>query len=343
LKGVYLALSARLIVNLESLNMAESVGNITKHRRAPVVMETGQGYRIVYVPVISGMSLAHHYQHILARAAYERGLQVTRMSLEGYFLKFANDDIIRNYYPEVEDKVNKSDLCGTEKTIVEADVVADIGGFLYTNGPVKRTSRFSFSYMMPALDAINATAVQPQLHVRYTPKPERREQALIYVDNASAVYTMSFILEASEVSILNVCKALGQEPFDLGTEERVKRVEAALEALIAMLGNMVFGAKRSRSLPQWKVESVVAVASTGITPFTPSPGHSRSYLADTVKRLEAQLDMINGMEAEVHYYDATGKLESPEKAKVTVTDHSSLEEVLKAAGSWVLGKLKQQS
>ena len=335
--GVYLALSARLLVNLESLNMAESVGNVTKHRKAPVTFRADDGsYRVVYVPAISGMSLAHHYQVLLARAAKNAGLPVSDISLQGYFLKYANDDIIKNYYPNVRGKVgrNKSP-CENERVIVSEDVVADVGGFLYTDGVVKRTSRFSFSYMMPALDSLKAAAVYPQLHVRYTPKPEQREQALIYVDNASALYTVSYVLEASEVSVLNVCRAMGQKPDDLGPKTRAERVRAAIEALVAMLGNMAFGAKRSRSLPHWRVESIVVAASKGIAPFVPSPGHSKSYLAETLQRLKDQKNVIKGMEAEIHYYvseDLEGDAEGAVK-------HSTPEAAIKAAGEWLLGKL----
>ena len=81
MSGAYLSLSARLLINLESLNMAESVGNVTKHRRAPVVVDGEGGYRLVYVPVVSGMSLAHHYQRLLATAASRSGINVSRMSL----------------------------------------------------------------------------------------------------------------------------------------------------------------------------------------------------------------------------------------------------------------------
>ncbi len=336
--GVYLALSARLLVNLESLNMAESVGNVTKHRRAPVVFEAEDGsYRIVYVPVVSGMSLAHHYQRLLAEAAYKAGLPVSAMSLEGYFMKYASDDIIKSYYPEVRGKVGKGKSpCENERVIVSSDTVADVGGFLYTDGVVKRTSRFSFSYMMPALDALKATGIYPQIHVRYTPEARAEEQALIYVDNASALYTLSFILEASEVSKLNVCRALRQKPDDLGADERVKRVKAAVEALVAMIGNMAFGAKRSRSLPHWKVQSLVVTVSRSIAPFTPNPGHSRSYLSETVKRLESQRSVIDGMEAEVHYY-ASEKLEGEARG---ATAHSTPEEAIKAAADWVVARLK---
>jgi len=337
-EGVFLAVSLRAIVNMESLNMAESVGNVTKHRRAPVVFQDEDGsYRVVYVPVVSGMSLAHHYQLHLARAASRAGLPVAGIHLEGYFLKYASDDIIRNYYPEVSGLVDKKKgPCHNERVIVERDIVADVGGFLYTDGLVKRTSRFSFGYMVPALDAIGATAVYPQLHVRYTPEARGEgDQALIYVDAGSALYTLSYILDAGEVSRLGTCRAMRQEPSDLGAGERARRVRAAVEALVAMLGNMAFGAKRSRVLPHWRIQSLVAVASSGIAPFVPSPGHSRGYLRETLERLRAQRRAVKGLEAAVHYFDAEGLGEAE-----GATRHSTPEDAIVAAASWVLERLE---
>lgn len=330
--GVYLALAARVRINLESLNMAESVGNVTKHRKAPVIVESGGAYRLVYVPVVSGMSLSHHYQLLLARAAKARGLPVTAMSLQGYFLKFADDKIIANHYPEVAGKVSKkNDPCTNERILVESCTVGDVGGFLYTDGGVKRNSRFSFSYMMPALDALGTggAGVVPQLHVRYSPTAKEGEQALIYIENSSALYTFSYVLEASEISKLNVCNALGKKPDDLGADARRGRFRAAIEALTAMVGNMAFGAKRSRSLPHWTIESLVVVASKGIAPLTPTPGHSKDYLASTVARAKTQAGIIRGLEYSIHYY-AREKLEETTEAK----RHTTPEDAIRAAAEW---------
>ena len=188
-------------------------------------------------------------------------------------------------------------MCDIEKKIVEHCVVADVGGFLQTNSGVKRTSRFSFSYMMPALDAIanGAVGVVPQLHVRYTPTAEKDGQALVYVENGSTVYTVSFLLEASEVSRLTTCEALGQmePPALLDRGERLRRVEAAIDTLALMLENMLFGAKRTRSLPHWRVLSLVAAVSWGVAPFIVSPGHDKGYLEETVSRARS-LEKVYG-------------------------------------------------
>ncbi len=339
-REAFLTLSFRLLVDVESLNMAESVGNVTKHRKAPVVVEMNGSYRLVYVPVISGMTLSHHYQRVLARVASEAGLSVTRMSLMGYFPKFSDDDVIKNYYKEVTGQVKKNDLCGSEKAIVEKCVVADVGGFLYTNGPVKRESRFKFSYLIPAMDSIKsgAVGVVPQIHVRYTPEAREREQALIYVENGSAVYTGSFELDASRIARLEVCEALGKTPTDLGVKERLARFDAAVKALAYMLGNAAFGAKRSRSLPIVRVESLVAVASRSFTPFMPSPGHDRGYLRETLERAEALKRLDPGFEYEVHYY-AREELEAGGEAR----RHATVEEAIQAAAAKVRKWLEQEA
>jgi len=41
--GINVSLTLRVLVNNEALNMAESVGNVTRHRRAPIVIASGRG------------------------------------------------------------------------------------------------------------------------------------------------------------------------------------------------------------------------------------------------------------------------------------------------------------
>ncbi len=343
-KSVSLGLSIRVLVNLESLNMAESIGNITRHRKAPIIVKLDNGgYKLIYAPVVSGMSLAHHYQRHLARAARDAGLPVTRMSLLGYFMKFADDKIIDNFYPEVAGEVKRyskskspSALCDIEKILVGKCTVADIGGFLYTNGPVKRTSRFSFSYLAPALDSIasGAVAAYPQIHVRFTPTAEKKEQVPFNVDVAAALYTTTFILEVDGIARLEVCEALGSRETSLGREEQEKRFRAAVKALQAMMGNMWFGAKKSRTLPLWQVESAVVTAAKGLAPFVPSPGHSTGYIAETARRAEHQKNHGVLDEYTVVAYVSSmagGEVEVPKG----VEKAGSLEEAIGRAAEWI--------
>ena len=334
--SVSLGVSFRVLVNQESLNMAESVGNVTRHRKAPIVVRIDNTYKLLYVPVVSGMSLSHHYQRHLARAAHDMGLNVTRMSLLGYFMKFADDKIINNYYPEVAGKVGKNKKpCENEKAIVEACTVADVGGFLYTDGLVKRTSRFSFSYLVPTLDAIASGGVgsTPQIHVRFTPTAEKREQIPFYNDNSSALYTATFLLEVDGISRLDVCQATskrpGENPESLGREEQLKRFEASVKALIAMLGNLGFGAKRSRNLPHWKIQSAIVTGAIGIAPFVPSSGHSTTYILETIERARAQQGQGILKAHKVAVYNAedldTGGIEP----------HPTLEEAIADVAAWI--------
>ncbi|MCE4624521.1 MAG: DevR family CRISPR-associated autoregulator [Desulfurococcales archaeon] len=330
-ESVSLGVSFRVLVNQESLNMAESVGNVTRHRKAPIVVRIGGAYKLIYVPVVSGMSLAHHYQRHLARAAHDMDLNVTRMSLLGYFMKFADDKIIKSYYPEVAGKVDKKRPCESERAIVEACTVADVGGFLYTDGLVKRTSRFSFSYLVPALDAVEQGAVgsTPQLHVRFTPGAGKGEQVPFYNDNSSALYTATFLLEVDGISRLDVCHALTGEPASLGKEEQLKRFEASVKALIAMLGNLSFGAKRTRNLPHWRIQSAVVTGALGVSPFVPSSGHSNKYILETLERAEAQKkhDVIKD------YTIAVYNAEDLEQGDVKT--FNTLEEAVAAVAAWI--------
>ncbi|MEZ0394293.1 MAG: type I-A CRISPR-associated protein Cas7/Csa2, partial [Desulfurococcaceae archaeon] len=50
---INLSVSARILLNAEALNMAESVGNYSRHRKAPVVIPAEDGYTVIYVPAVS--------------------------------------------------------------------------------------------------------------------------------------------------------------------------------------------------------------------------------------------------------------------------------------------------
>lgn len=322
-----LSLSARVLVNVEALNMAESVGNVSRHRRAPVVVSEGGRYWIVYVPAVSGESLAHHYQRLLAGVAKSAGLPMTKMDEAGYFLKYASDDVIKSYYPEVDEVINLADRCQVETKLVRGSVVADVGGFLYTNKLVKRTSRVRFSYMVPALDAIRqgAAASYPQLHTRYSPEVREREQALYYIESGSSLYALSSVVNVSGISTLEYCR---EQCKDL-VEERPRRVEAALKALVALLDGMAFGAKRSRYLPQWEVRSLVVAVSRGPVEFTTSPPANPTYVEQTIRRAEAMSRLL-GLGVKLFVYDSEG-LPVPEDLRQRISTHASHTEALKAA------------
>lgn len=324
---VVLSVSARVLANVEALNMAESVGNVSRHRRAPVVVGDGGKYWVVYVPAVSGESIAHHYQRLLASVAKSAKLPVTRMDEAGYFLKYAKNDVIKSYYPEVSGVEGLDDKCGIEAKLVKASVVADVGGFLYTDKLVKRTSRVRFGYLIPTLDTIRrgAAASYPQLHTRYSPEVKEGEQALYYIESGSSLYALSAAINVSDISVLEYCR---ESDNDLNAQ-RSLRVEASLKALAALLDGMAFGAKRSRYQPQWDVKSLLVAVSKGPVEFVVSPPVEPGYVEQTIRRSEAMSKLL-GLDVKLFLYDSEG-LPIPDDLKLKISTHSSHTEALRAA------------
>ena len=54
---LFVSVRGRVLINVEALNMTESVGNYVKHRRVPVI--SPKTYATYFVPAISGESIAH--------------------------------------------------------------------------------------------------------------------------------------------------------------------------------------------------------------------------------------------------------------------------------------------
>jgi CRISPR-associated protein Csa2 len=305
--AVNLSLSARILVNAEALNMAETVGNVSRHRRAPIVVESEGGYSVVYVPAVSGESLAHSYQRLLATIADSMGLPVTEMDRRGFFLKFSDNNVINAVYKEVSDVIKLDKPCDVEARLLKASCVADVAGFLYTDKMIKRTSRVKFSYMVPAVDAVvkGATATYPQIHVRYAPPEllmERPEaQAIYYVESGSSIYVLTVGLDVSGISELEYCQDSDKE----FKGQKPKRVEAALKALIGMVDGLMLGAKRSRYGPVWEVKSIIVAVSKGPIPFEVSPGTHRGYIEETARRAKTVKDII-GVNVELYAFDREG-------------------------------------
>ncbi len=338
---VFFSLSARILVNVEALNMAESVGNVVRHRRAPVVLRSSDGFVLRYVPVISGESLAHHYQKLLASIADQRKLPVCKACSQGVFLKHANNSVFKEYDGISDPKKKFSVGADAEEYIVKNCVVEDVGGFLYTDMTVKRTSRFRVGYMVPALDALEAgaAATEAQFHVRYSPGARQEEQAIYYVEIGSAPYVFYFALDVSGIGERSMENegAAGREAYILPVEERTRRIEAAFDALAALLGGMAWGAKTSRFQPHWKILSLVAAVSKPL-PFNVSPGHDRGFLAETHSRACSMASMVDQFQATIIYYSGGEELEKPSKQceGVTVETASDYLEAVRMAKSKAL-------
>jgi CRISPR-associated protein Csa2 len=165
----FLSVPLRYLVNVESLNGVESVGNISRHRVAPVVLPVDKDYVVKYVPVVSGESIAHAYQSILVKEAMDESLPVGNRSSMREFIKYADEGTVKEEVLIPPSNIN--DVRSFEVDVMLHDLVADVGGFFYAGmTPVKRTSSFSVSYMIPAYDTNSETAtLDAQFHVRMTP------------------------------------------------------------------------------------------------------------------------------------------------------------------------------
>ncbi len=331
---VGVSLSARILLNADALNMAESVGNVTRHRRAPVVIKTEKGFQLLYVPAISGETLAHAYQSHLVDVAKRNNLPLCKCCEKRTFVKSTDKKVIERCGIKVPSKGKKKSEI--EKAIIQQCVVEDIGGFLNSDNTVKRTSRFRVGYMLPTLDSLKVGAVgtEPELHVRYAGAEQSEGQMLYYVEVSSALYNFTFSIDLSSIGVLSTENLGYEESLDsLDPTERFKRAEAALAALKNFMGSMLWGAKRTRFNPQWEIMSLV-VAVTDL-PFEVSPGNSTSYLVETVNRLQLLSD-----KSKVFYFDKEG-IAKPENPKIEVTETRSYLEAIAKASEEALNRLSE--
>ncbi len=204
---VFVSIRGRVLVNVEALNMTESVGNYVKHRRVPMI--SPKTYSVYFVPAISGESIAHGFQEVLAEEAERRDLRVCDLCKRGIFLKSTTYDVISasflkdrqlldwlnidnetwNKMLQIKEKKKKDKEerqliakfesqelpFALESAIVRDCIVEDVGGFLYAEdsfsgfniGGIKRTSNFYAGYMIPVGEVIENVVIEPQLHSRY--------------------------------------------------------------------------------------------------------------------------------------------------------------------------------
>jgi len=314
----FISLRGRVLLNVEAMNMTESVGNYVKHRRVPVVLP--RTHTTYFVPAISGESVAHGFQTTLAEEATKAGVPVCKLCQKGIFLKSTNLSVIKSAFSdEVSRWLGISDAEWNEMTeiakkeerkltdfeaklsfalessIIKNCLVEDVGGFLYAEerienfrvGGVKRTSNFYVGYMIPAGEIIEGTVTHPQLHSRYalgTPFVKERGQMIYYVELSSACYTFSFDLDTRYIGKTSfVYEKAGESVVN----DREKRISATLNALQKLLVELMFGAKKTRFLPIIDWESIVIAVSE--EPWTvPSP-----FSADYIKKASDKLKKVN--------------------------------------------------
>ena len=306
---VFFSFRGRVYINAEALNMVESIGNYVKHRRVPVIVP---GTYVTYmVPAISGESIAHGYQYVLAQKAVEKGLPVCKLCRHGIFLKSTNESVFLESFDKKDIPKTPEDL---EKEIVAGCVVEDVGGFLYASEKgkskvknLKRTSNFYVGYMIPAAEALINTVVEPQLHTRYAlgtkyvgrGEREARGQMIYYVEIASAPYVFSYDLDTRYIGRSTYSIDMAGKPL-VSSDEMIERKIVALEAFAEFITEMMFGAKKTRFLPVMDWESFVAAVSD--KPWTvPSP-----FTGKYIERARKKQEKIN-KNTKLYIYTAEGE------------------------------------
>jgi len=315
MRDSFVSIRGRVAINVEALNMTESVGNYVKHRRVPVMLREDDGsYSVYFVPAISGESIAHALQAILAEECSDSGkrgkaLPVCKLCSKGIFLKSSNYKILSESIPST----SYDDI---EELVIKNCVVEDIGGFLYAEEKnVKRTSNFYTGYMIPTQEALKSSIVEPQLHSRYalgTKFVERdaRGQMLYYVELTSSVYTFSLDIDTRFIGKITFNVERAGESV-VSEEERLERTLALLNSVKRLLVENSFGAKRTRFLPTIDWESMVIAVSD--RPWTvPSP-FTKSYIDRARQKKEkinsnTDLYIFEGGSFEAFVSDAFAKI-----------------------------------
>lgn len=356
---VFVSLGIRALINVEALNMVEAVGNVVRHRTVPYIYRRGRSYVIQWAPAISGECLAHAYQVYLAKVATKRGLPVCYWCMKEEFIKhfdlrfwvqtknsisYTSDEVkLADKYKELG-AASLDQMKEIERTIVKVCIVEDIGGFLVTQGAVKRTSRVWFSYMIPTLDSISqgAVAVDNQFLVRHAPTAESLRktpvppaQAPYYPQIASAIYGFTITLDVDSIS----SSSIDGEPL-VPKDEYKKRVLASLEAVKEMLDSKIFGAKLSRFNPMMEYEIIVALVSKSMKLMISPPTLGlEDFINDTIIRaVKAATD--TGDEIKVIIWPSSTDIEKRvnevlEKLKKQVKDIEKFYEVLPSKVSTV--------
>lgn len=278
---MFLSVGVRFEANVEALNMVETAGNYSKHRRVPYLVEEDGKLKTVYVPAMSGESLAHAYQEHLVGEALDLDLPVCDDCRRGEFYKSMNKVHLKKKVDPIPEDPKK-----IEEAIVRACVVEDVGGFLYAEKPpVRRSSAFQVSYALPIKSMALFATSEPQLHARHaqmdssSKKGNASEQMIYYVETGTVLYGFTFNLDPDAIGV----SAITSKPI-LDENEIKKRREAALKALFRMLSSAQFGAKLSRFFPVGGIREV-AVAVTEYPFVVTSPIYD-DYIGKTERRLK---------------------------------------------------------
>jgi len=288
---MYISVGVRFEANVEALNAVETTGNYAKHRKVPYIVEDENGrYKVIYVPAISGESLAHAYQEHVVREARHlyKSPPICGDCANGEFFKSMN----KNHLVGKIDKVEGMSPEDIEKNIIVNCLVEDLGGFLYTEKPpVKRTSSFQFSYAVPVKSLALLSITEPQLHARHArmkevkkrgERKEASEQMIYYIETGTAIYGFTFNLDLEAIGLSSYTGEAVVVP-----EERKRRMEVALKAFGRMISSKQFGARLSRFFPVGDIVNIyIAVTENPFSVTSPIYDDPVKSTADRLKHIK---------------------------------------------------------
>jgi len=307
---MWISFSVRYLVNVEDLNNVESAGNYVRHRRAPIVFRENGLYSVTYTPAVSGEIIAHGYQMNLVELALQKNLPVDNLAKQGIFIKRGAGDEVH----EGTKCSNKTSSADYELCVIEEDIVEDVAGFLNPNKLVKRTSNIAFSYMIPALDAVKASTISSQFHVRYASKeliekPEYKNkniQSLYNVETASASYVLTGYLNLGGVGRTQ------NYPIKEVKDKKL-REKVALDALMITLTQFLFGAKQTRFKPVVEIEALFVSASEKPFNLPPINGDVNKYVEFVNSTADSFAKALGIEKPVIKYYikEGNGNVKNP--------------------------------
>jgi len=118
--------------------------------------------------------------------------------------------------------------------------------------------------------------------VRFSPSDPKKYQNPYTVEVGSALYTFTFNIDTDKIAVPSTAgeKTDNEELLQF---QKDKRIEVAKNALIRLLENLDFGAKRSRFSPIAELRSAVGIKS--LVPIVVTPGVTSNYINDTYTRV----------------------------------------------------------
>jgi CRISPR-associated protein Csa2 len=305
-----------------------------------MVIPSDSGYKLVYVPAVSGESIANAYQRNLVdatKAIYKTSPPLTQWDLRYEFAKFMDNAHLTPNLQKIVQSKPKDVVAAKhefEKTAIRESIVADVAGFLYAEEalPVKRTSRFYTGYMLPTYDSIEATAIEAQFHARHMPAEtgaggQRAAQMIYYVEIASALYGITVSLDLEGIGRTSLVKV--EDAVD--PKERANRIKAALAALQGLFLGFGFGAKLSRFTPVKRIVSGVAILIKPIA-TNASPAQIPSYIEDTESKASKLASSLGKLGISASYeVIAYGGKPRDSKTKRASTPEEFFEQVIDSA------------